>query len=115
MSAFSQIQSYPQIVNYSNVDLYLSFALPHAVPEHGKVSIESPLTWKLNAGNNFNRCWLSLKYKTCEVDNDILEIVLGEEYEAGSDIQVYLDSAVDNPLTTATTDAGFMITTTWGN
>ena len=109
VSTFSSIRSYPQIENFSDVDLYLNFTLPHTIPDNGKIIIASPLSWKLNAGNNFERCWMSLMYKSCDLNNQFLEVVLGEDYEGISVLEIYLDAAVDNPSTTTTTTDGFTV------
>ena len=94
------------------VDLYLRFSLAHMLPACGVLTITSPLTWRLPAGDIKNNCFFTpTRYSSCSVTSAGLEVVLSADSPANTAFELYLDSAVDNPG--AQTTSGFRLTATW--
>jgi len=107
-------QTLPQSAGLQAVDLYLKFSLSHSNPACGTLAITSPLAWKLPSGDCKNVCYLTgALYKDCAVTGSGLTLTLSTNYIAGSALELFCESAVDNPNTQGVTPTGFKVISSW--
>lgn len=105
-------KTFPMNALATSVDLYLRFSLAHMLPACGVITITSPLTWRLPAGDVKNLCFFTpTRYSSCTMTTAGLEVVLTADTPATTALELYLDSAVDNPG--AQTTSGFRLTASW--
>jgi len=97
----------PPTSGATNVDLSLQFTLPHTVPRCGLLAITSPTPLKLS-GPLTDSCSLRpTQYQSCWVDGGKLWLKLAQDYQPNTVLEVYLDSALDNPISSPGT--GFSV------
>ena len=116
-STWQKKTTIPQTAGAKDVDLYLRFLLPHAIPRYGIILLSSPLAFKLTSTIN-NKCFFSpVQYSDCSMggtNGASVQITLDQDVPAGTVFELYLDSAVDNPTSTSSTSTGFTSKSSWG-
>ena len=112
VSSSHVIATYPNIPDHVSSDLHLKFRMTNSLDIGAKVKIALPLSVSLSDGNIQDRCWCSLEYTSCQFVGGDIEIIINETYNNGSNIEIYLDSAVKNP-TLGAQSSPFLITTSW--
>ena len=89
---------YPNIAGYQKADLSLKFKLSKKLLKDTLVEISpgSGASWTTDSWSE-NKCWSSISYKSCELKNSKIEIVLENNLEAETSWELYLDSAYNLP------------------
>jgi hypothetical protein len=99
------------------VDLYMLFSFQYAIPKGGYFELRlTNLIWSYNDRDITKKCWLNgIRYASCEYQANSVKVTLGEDYEASTSLELYLDDAFVNPATTNTIKGAFMFNAYYGS
>lgn len=99
------------------VDLYLKFSFQYSIPKGGYFQLTlTGLAWAYSDTDIHKKCWMNgVKYAACEYSSSKVKITLGEDYELGNSLELYLDDAFINPSTTTTINDAFKFSAYYGS
>ncbi|OMJ93406.1 hypothetical protein SteCoe_3649 [Stentor coeruleus] len=108
-SSFTDVSVFPNSAGAQDVYLYIEFILPHTLPRTATISIYSALNYYTGTGDQSENCWISVKYSSCIIVDEVLIITLADTYTGGDSIRMLLDIAFDLPDTIGKTTDGFAV------
>lgn len=108
-SIFTDVSVFPNAAGAQSVYLFLEFTLPHTLPKTATISIYSALNYYNGIGDQSENCWLSVKYASCVITDEVLIITLADTYTGNEPIRMLLDIAFNLPDTIGKTADGFAV------
>ena len=115
ISHFSSAAVLPNGVGLVADIVYLKFTLDNSLPIGSQILIDSPTGEWYRSGNIKYYCHTSFYYSSCEISDDNLIITISEAYTEGNSLEILLDQCLELPSKSGNTDAGFTVTTKYGD
>lgn len=113
VSHFSSATTFPNGVSLTVDLVYLSFTLDNGLAKASLIKIDSPTGSWTRSGDIKHYCFANIKFSSCSISSDKLQITLAQNYSAADKIEIILDGCLELPSSSGNTAKGFTVTTSF--
>ena len=111
---YQYLTVYPPNLNVGTANVYLKVTFPYNLPIGSTISVATPYPLVASITSLTDRCHLALlKYLSCTALANGFAITLGDNYNANTSIEIYIQQVLATPSVQPADPVGYKIVATW--